>query len=139
MKRIGLVFFLILHVHRRHCTAGRLTQWGSRSRHNVAVGVVVAIVPHRSQINSPDVIQASPPLFPVLLCEGNEGHGGGVRSGHDNVALILLLKFSMECGLGFTDARREGDGGADVTLFRQGALEVEPRTLIIILLLLLYM
>ena len=36
----------------------------------------------------------------------------------------------MECGLGFTDARGEGDGGADVTLFRQGALEVEPRTLI---------
>ena len=36
----------------------------------------------------------------------------------------------MECGLDFTDARGEGDGGADVTFFAQGALEVEPSTLI---------
>ena len=36
----------------------------------------------------------------------------------------------MECGLDFTDARGEGDGGADVTIFTQGALEVEPSTLV---------
>ena len=130
MKRIRLVFFLVLHVHRRHCATRRLTQWGSRSRHNAAVGVVVAIVPHRGRINSPDVVQASPPLFPVLLCEGNEGHGGGVRPGHDNVALVLLLKFSVESGLDFADASGEGDGGADVTLFTQGAFGVEPSPLV---------
>ena len=130
MKRIGLVFFLVLQVTHRHCAAQRLTQWGSSSQHNAVVGVVVAVVPHRSRINSPDVIQAGPPLLPVLLREGNEGEGGGVWPGHDNVTLILLLKFGVECGLSFADTRGEGDGGADIALFAQGALKVEPSTLI---------
>ena len=131
MKRIGLVFFLVLQVTHRHCAAQRLTQWGSRSQHNAAVGVVVAVVPHRSRINSPDVIQAGPPFLPILFREGHEGEGGGVvRSGHDNVTVILLLKFGVECSLSFADTSGEGDGGVDVTLFAHGALKVEPCTLV---------
>ena len=130
MEGIGLVFFLILGVTHRHCAARRLALWGCRSQHNAAVGVVVAVVLHRSRINSPDVIQAGPPFLPVLFREGHEGEGGGVRSGHDNVTVILLLKFGVECGLSFADTSGEGDGGVDVTLFAHGALKVEPRTLV---------
>ena len=114
---------------RHQCASRRLSQWGRRRWHIAVDGFVVIGVAHRSRINGPNVVQPGPPLLSVPLCEGNEGEGGDVRSGHDYVSVILMLKLIVECGLGFVDAGWEGDRGADVALLTHGTLKVDPRPL----------
>ena len=95
------------------------------------VGVDVTGVTQRGWVDGPNVVQLCPPLLPVLFRECNEGEGGGVRSGHDYVTIVLVLEFIIKRGLGLTDASGQRDRGADITLFVQCSLKVDPSSLVL--------
>ena len=109
----------------------RLPMWGSRRGHNAVVGVDVTSVTQRGRVDGPNVVQLCPSLLPVLFRECNEGEGGGVWSGHDYVTIVLMFEFIIKRSLGLTDASGQGDRGADITLFAQCSLKLDPSSLVL--------